>query len=102
MTADLLTEVLDWCANHPHGWHPLAAFGSLTMNRHADGSITVESDAPDVLGISAELLDAAHPDYLSFADGVLTVNVQPEQLRYRPIGPDPASHTVVFERIREA
>lgn len=102
MTADLLTEVLDWCAAHPHGWHPLPEFGALTLHRHADGSVTVEGDAPDMLGFSAELLEAAHADYLTFTDGVLTLTVQPEPLRYRPIGPDPASHTVVFERIRVA
>lgn len=102
MTAALLAEVLDWCAEHPHGWHPLPEFGALTMNRYADGSVTVEGDGPEVLGISDALLEAAHSDYLSFADGVLSLTVQHEPLRYRPLGPDPASLMVVFERIREA
>lgn len=98
---DLLAEILAWCNEHPATF-PLNESGPLVMSRHEDGTITVEGDAPDILGISADLLAVASPEYVSFDDGILTLAVQPEPLYYRPLGPDPASYTVVFERIREA
>lgn len=76
--------------------------GPLVMRREEDGTVSVEGDAPDILGISADLLAFAGPEYLTFARGVLTMNVQPEPLHYRPLGPDPSSRTIVFERTREA
>lgn len=95
---DLLDDILDWCSAHPETT-PLPESGDLIMHRHADGSISVEGDAPEHLAISAELLDTASSDYVAFADGVLTLNVKPGPLRYRPLGPDPRSHMVVFERV---
>jgi hypothetical protein len=97
--ADLLGEILVWCYEHPATF-PLDESGSLEMRRDADGSITVIGDIPDVLAISAELLAAASPEYLTFSDGVLAMNVQPETLHYRALGPDPRSRVIVFERIR--
>jgi hypothetical protein len=100
--SDLLAEVLDWCSDHPHGWHPLPESGALPMHRADDGTITVEGDAPEFLAVSADLLAAASRDYLTFTDGVLAIDVQPETLHYRPLGPDPRSRVIVFERVREA
>lgn len=97
----LLTEVLDWCNGHPHVG-PLPDSGPMQMRRHADGSVTVEGNAPDVLAISTDLLAAAHPDYLSFTDGVLAMVVDPEPLHYRPLGPDSRNFAILFERVREA
>jgi hypothetical protein len=98
---DLLARVIDWCNSHPTDG-PLPESGALEMHRNADGTITVLGDIPEVLGISSELLRLAAPQYLSFADGILTMDVLPEPLHYRPLGPDPRSFTVVFERVREA
>jgi hypothetical protein len=98
---DLLARVLDWCNSHPADG-PLPESGTLTFYRDEDGTVSIRDDAPDVLAFSGELLAVASPEYLSFTDGVLTVNVHPEALYYRALGPDPRSYMVVFERIREA
>jgi hypothetical protein len=98
---DLLADVLAWCKEHP-ATLPLPGSGQLEMRREHDGTVTVQGDAPDALAISADLLSVASSEYLTFTDGVLAMNVQPKPLRYRPIGPDPSSCTIVFERVQEA
>lgn len=100
VTPDLLAQVLAWCSTYPTG-EPLPESGALTFYRDEDGTVSIRDEAPDVLAFSAELLTVASPQYLSFADGVLTMNVQPEPLHYRPLGPDPRSFMVVFERVRD-
>ena len=94
--ADLLTEILDWCYAHPYDG-PLPEFGDLTMRREHD-TVVVEGEPPAILAISGDLLDMAEPRFLSFNDGILAMNVKPEPLHYRPLGPHPSSRVVVFER----
>ena len=94
---DLLAEVLDWCSAHPYEGE-LPESGALTMRRERD-TVVVEGEPPAILAISGDLLDMADRAYLSFTDGVLIMNVQPEPLHYAPLGPHPSSRVVVFERI---
>lgn len=93
----LLADVLAYCDQHPL-W-PLPPFGELTMQRHDDGTITVLGEVPDVICVTAELLDDADPRYLAFETDTLVIDVSPEPLRYRPLGPDRYRRTVVFERV---
>jgi hypothetical protein len=96
-----LFGILNWCNGQPDVG-PLPDSEPIQMRREADGTIAVVGEAPRFLSISADLLTLASADYLTFADGVLTMAVQPEPLHYRPLGPDPSSFTVVFERVMEA
>lgn len=95
---DLLAQILDWCSSHP-ATQPLPPSGCLEMRREVDGTVTVTGAAPRILSISTGLLQVAGSQYLTFTRGVLTMHVQPETLHYRPLGPDPASFAVVFERV---
>lgn len=98
---DLLAHVVAWCDSHPTDG-PLPESGTLTFYRDEDGTVSIRDDAPGILAFSADLLAVAAPEYLSFADGILTVNVLPEPLYYRALGPDPRIRMVVFELVREA
>jgi hypothetical protein len=98
--SDLLADVLDWCAEHPRE-APLPPYGDLTFHREGD-AVSVEGDVPDILAVSAGLLDAADSRHMSFTDGVLTIHVQPGPLRYRPLGPHPTSRVIAFRRIADS
>lgn len=95
----LLADVLAYCDQHPT-W-PLPYFGELALQRHDDGTLTVLGDAPEVICVTGALLDDADPQYLAFETDTLVINVSPEPLRYRPLGPDRYRQTVVFERVRD-
>jgi hypothetical protein len=103
--ADLLTEVLAWCNARPCVWPlpaPLSQQQPMTFFREDDGTVTVEGEPLNLLVLTAEVLEAAHLDYVSFVDGVLIFNVGPAPLHYRPLGPDRNSRTIMFERVQEA
>lgn len=99
MTAAVGDAVLSWLNHHPYTAESTAQSGVIAFRRGDDGAVTVEGDAPDVLGITVELLDTALNQYVSFDDGVITLHVQPEPLRYRPLYAD--SGVVMCERMTE-
>lgn len=101
----LLAEILAWCDARPRVWplpEPEAQQQPMTFVREADGTVTVEGEPLSPLVFTAGLLDTADPALVTFADGVLTLNVNPAPLRYRPLGPDRNGLTVMFERVEEA
>lgn len=97
----LLTRITDWCASHPSiGRH--RSYGPLALHRYPDGSVGVEGEPPDVIAISMLLLGDANLRYVTFADGVLTIDVPGSPLRYRALGRAEFDFFIVFERVKEA
>lgn len=96
----LAAQITAWCDAHPSiGRH--RSYNPLALRRHADGSIGIEGDPPDVIALSMPLLAEADIRYVSFADGVLTIDTPPTPLRYRALGPAEFDFAIVFERIRD-
>lgn len=96
----LLSAVLAYCAEHPYSGEDLAP-GSLTMQRHLVGTervVSVLGEAPHVVHITVELLDAADPGLVSFDRGLLRLNVVPELL-YEPLYVSWRADSIVFRRV---
>lgn len=94
----LLAEILAHCETHPHHG-PMPQGGSITLRRHADGSVTVLGPVPDVLDISPELLDSDALTHVTWHDGTLTIHAADGDLHYRPLGQPYASFAIRFQRI---
>lgn len=93
----LLETVLAWCDEHPSiGRH--RSHEPLTLHRYADGSIGVEGEPPDVIAIGIPLLADASLRYVTFAEGVLTIDIPQNPLRYRALGPAEFDFAIVFDR----
>lgn len=97
-SANLLAPVLDWCKAHPCQDGNIDHCAQTPWIRHDDeGRPWLErGDAPDVVQVTAQLLDAADPDRLTFdpGTGVLTLHVLPAPLRYRVLYPAPTRWAV--------
>lgn len=91
----LSEQILNYLDEHPTEARPEPS--ALTMHRNDDGTIAVVPPVPDVTAISIELLDNARIP-LSFADGLLTIDVLPEPLYYRPLYSYDFGLAVVFLR----
>lgn len=78
----LFEQIQEYLEEHPTEARPEP--GPLTMHRDDAGNISVVPPVPDVMAISVELLENASMPTLSFADGLLTIDVLPEPLYYRP------------------
>jgi len=99
----LLTEVIAYCLEHPYGGEDLA-IGDITFQQHyndADGTRTVSvlGDAPDVIGVSTVLLEHGDPQFMTFRNGLLELNVQPRRLLYQPLYFGRSAEAVMFRRV---
>jgi len=74
---------------------PQIETGEITIDPQ---DMRVIGPAPRYLNITAMLLDSAPPRSFSFTDGVLTLNLLPAALRYRPLYWDDYD-IIAFERI---
>lgn len=100
----LLAEVLAWCDARPRIWPlpaPEAEQAPFSFRREDDGTVSVQGELPDLLVMTVEFLNAASSDYVTFADGVLTMTVNPSPVSYQLLGPDRYGLTVMFERVRK-
>lgn len=90
-SANLLTSVTAWCAAHPYrGGNIDHCAQQVRVRRDEQGRLWLErAEAPDVIQVSAQLLDAADPQRLTFDPdtGVLTLHVLPAPLHYRVLHP---------------
>lgn len=96
----LLSAVFAYCVAHPYSGEDLAP-GSLAMQQTGVGAgrvVSVLGDAPHVVHITVELLDAADPDLVSFDRGLLRLNVIPELL-YEPLYVSWRADSIVFRRV---
>lgn len=69
----------------------MTEWGSLTLEYHDDGRVTV-AHAGDWIAISTDLLERADPRRLSRDGDVITFHVDPEPLRYRVVGRTGTEH----------
>lgn len=95
----LAQQINSWCRAHPSiARHK--TYSPLALRSYHDGSIGIEGDPPDVIALSMTLLSDANLRALSFADGVLTIDLPGGPLRYRALGPAEFDFAIVFARIR--
>lgn len=80
----LTLAVLRYLDDHPYAGATVQG-GAITFERDGD-TVTLVGDAPDHTEVTLDFLRAAHL-HVSFdeRDGTLTLDVQPEPLRYRPL-----------------
>jgi hypothetical protein len=98
---DLLDPILAYLDEHPFTGEPQPS-GVATFVKDSAGVTTLVSVVPDLLEISTELLGPSSyldPGMVTFADGVLTLYVEPAPLHYRPLRQVDFAHAVQFERI---
>lgn len=105
-SARLLRTVLDYCSAHPYQGEPVDHLAGDPQIRH-DGHgriLMARAGAPEIMFVSAPLLDAADPATLTFDTeaGVLTLHVLPEPLRYRVLYPATTSWALTCRLLDEA
>jgi hypothetical protein len=88
MAAGVGDAVLNWLRAHPHPGEIPAEGGIISFRRESDGTIGVLGEVPDTIGATIAFLDGALDEYVTFDDGVITLHVAPEPLRYRPLHAD--------------
>lgn len=90
-TTLLFSAVRDYCSAHPYEGEPVEDRASDPAVNHGPNGkpYLARVDAPDVMFVSAQLLDMADPAMLAFHDGVLTFRFEPEPLHYRVLYPTP-------------
>lgn len=99
MPRTLLDAVLAYIDTHPRTESLPPRTGSLTLCRHDNATVSIMGDVPEVLDMSAELLNAEYLLGVDFNEGVLTICTTPERLRYRPLGRCEFDFAVRFQRI---
>lgn len=99
-TPGLLEQITTWCEAHP-SIRRHRSYEPLTLHRYADGSIGIEGKPPDVIALSVPLLNDAHLRYVTFAEGVLTIDIGGDALRYQALGRAEFDFAMVFERIKD-
>lgn len=75
--------------------------GDLTMQQQMVGTeriVSVLGDAPKVMQVSVDLLEAVDPELVSFERGLLVLNVVP-RLLYEPLYVGHRADVVVFRRV---
>lgn len=96
----LLSALLAYCAGHPYIGEDLAP-ADLMMQQTMVGTervVSVLGDAPHVVHMTVDLLDAADPSLVSFDRGLLRLNVVPELL-YRPLYVSWRADSIMFRRV---
>ena len=94
----LAQQITTWCRAHPSlARHK--TYSPLALPLYHDGSIGIDGEPPDVIALDMTLLADANLRACSFADGVLTIDIPGEPLRYRALGPAEFDFAIVFERI---
>lgn len=102
-TSTLAEAVTAYLDEHPYDGQPVES-GELTFHRdETSGTLAVESEPPDTLGITLALLDQALKRDISFSDGVITIRVKPQPLHYRALYLDgPYRSVAMCERVAAA
>jgi len=92
----LADDALDW-ARERELYEDRASGTPVTIHQDPDGTVRI-IDPPDVVAIDIALLRNRGLSGVSFADGVLTVEAEPETVRYRLMCATDHGFTIVFGR----
>jgi len=92
----LANDALDW-ARERELYEDRAAGTPVTIHQDPDGTVRIV-DPPDVVAIDIALLRNRGLFGVAFADGILTVEAEPETVRYQLLFATDHGFTIVFRR----
>ena len=94
--SSLADDVLDW-ARERQLYEDRASGTPVTIHQDPDGTVRIV-DPPDVVAIDIALLRNRGLSGVTFADGILAVEAEPETVRYQLLCATDHGFTIVFRR----